>query len=120
MENSAIRYKMAKKCGNSKHKDIGIQTFFSSRDSVPDLGHTAQSDCDVIQVHMHIGTDNTYCLVNHNSVLDNSDPLDVMPHHCVSSACSFEGTMIIQNVANYLPNNTGLYPKRPVFGPPLL
>jgi hypothetical protein len=60
---------MTKKCGTSKHKDIGIQTFFSSSDCVPDLEHTAQSDCDVIQVDMHIGT------VNHNSVLDNSDPL---------------------------------------------
>jgi len=64
MENSAIQYKMTKKCGTSKHKDIGIQTFFSSSDCVPDLGHTAQSDCDVIQVNMHIGT------VNHTS-----DPL---------------------------------------------
>ena len=61
MENSAIRHKMTKKCGNSKPKDIGIQTFFSSSDSVPDLGHTVQSDCDVIQVNMHIGTVNTYC-----------------------------------------------------------
>jgi len=52
---------MTKKCGNSEHKDIGIQTFFSSSDSVPDVVHTAQSDCDVIQVNMHIGTDNTYC-----------------------------------------------------------
>jgi hypothetical protein len=50
MENSAIQYKMTKKCVNSKHKDIGIQTFYSSSDSVPDLGHTAQSDCDVIQI----------------------------------------------------------------------
>jgi hypothetical protein len=68
MENPAIQYKMTKKCGTSKHKDIGIQTFFSSSDSVPDVGHTAQSDCDSIQVNMHMGT------VNHNSVLDNSDP----------------------------------------------
>jgi hypothetical protein len=61
MENSAIQYKMTKKCGNSKHMDIGFQTFVSSSDSVPHLGHTAQPDCDVIQVNMHLSTDNTYC-----------------------------------------------------------
>jgi hypothetical protein len=55
MENSANHCKMTKKCSDSKHKDIGIQTFFSSSDSVPDFGHTARSDGDVIQVNMYIG-----------------------------------------------------------------
>ena len=50
MENSAIQYKITKKCGNSKQKGVGIQNIFSPSDSVPDLGHTAQSDCYVIQV----------------------------------------------------------------------
>jgi hypothetical protein len=53
MKDTAVQCKMTKKCGNSKHKDIGIQTFFSSSDCVSDFGHIAQSDCGVIQVNMH-------------------------------------------------------------------
>jgi hypothetical protein len=61
MENSAIQHKMTNKCGNSKHKDIGIQTLLTSSDSASNLGHLARSDRDGIQVNINVSTDSTYC-----------------------------------------------------------
>jgi hypothetical protein len=61
MENSAIQHKMTNKCGNSKHKDTGTQTLFRSSDIVPNLGHSARSDHDGIQVNMNVSTESSYC-----------------------------------------------------------